>query len=81
MYNLDTRREKPFPLSFDDKLAAHRSNRLEELFGQVDESESKIDTETLVPLQYPIRPSTSKTKWSCIQIRQDCFCFSESRNL
>ena len=56
--------KKIFPLSFDEILAAHRSNRLEELFGRAgapDEDESNIDTETLVPLRSTIGPKTSKT--------------------
>ena len=55
----DQKHKQPPPrLSFDDKLAAHRSNRLSETFGQVNttyesqsNSEKEFENETLVQLQ------------------------------
>lgn len=55
---------KPSRLSFDKKLAVHRSNRLNNTFGQINipyECQSKIDKETddatLLPLQYKVPTS------------------------
>jgi hypothetical protein len=57
----------PSRLTFDEKLAVHRSNRLNEIFGQINvsnESQSKrekeINDETLVPLRYKPPSNTSK---------------------
>jgi len=63
----------PPRLSFDEILAAHRSNRLNETFGQInisDEFQSKrekeINSETLLPLRYKptLNPGNSRIYFS-----------------
>jgi len=57
----------PSRLTFNEKLAAHHSNRLNETFGQINVSyesqskrEKKINDETLVPLRFKKPSNISK---------------------
>ncbi|CAF0913728.1 unnamed protein product [Rotaria sp. Silwood1] len=59
----------PIRLTFDEKLAAHRSNRLNQTFGQINvpyDSQSKVEKEisdeTLVPLRCKISHNTTRVQ-------------------
>ncbi|CAF3484493.1 unnamed protein product [Rotaria sp. Silwood1] len=59
----------PIRLTFDEKLAAHRSNRLNQTFGQINvpydsqtKVEKEISDETLVPLRCKISHNTTRVQ-------------------